>query len=79
MKECFREFANQVGSSVKFTINKKIMDPISNMLIMMKNGGQAGKESVAFPYSKLKEAITNCLLKEGYIKNVFNPINPVIQ
>lgn len=43
------------------------MDSISNMLIIMKNGSLAGKESVFFPYSKMKNAIAECLKKEGYI------------
>ena len=46
------------------------MDQISNMIIMLKNGGMAGKESVAFPYSKLKNAIALCLEKEGYVSSV---------
>ena len=37
---------------------------------MLKNGGMAGKESVAFPYSKLKNAIALCLEKEGYVSSV---------
>jgi small subunit ribosomal protein S8 len=45
------------------------MDPISNMLIMMKNASLAGKDSVSFPFSKLKESIAACLKKEGYINN----------
>ncbi len=43
------------------------MDPISNMLIMLKNGSLAGKESVCFPYSNMKGAIVECLKKEGYL------------
>lgn len=46
------------------------MDSISNMIIIMKNGSLAGKESVAFPYSKMKNAISECLKKEGYITDV---------
>lgn len=46
------------------------MDPISNMLIMMKNASLAGKESVAFPYSKMKNAIAVCLEKEGYVNKI---------
>jgi len=45
------------------------MDSISNMIIMMKNGGIAGKETVSFPHSKLKNAILECLKKEGYISD----------
>ena len=33
----------------------------------MKNGSLAGKESVSFPYSKMKNAIVECLNKEGYV------------
>jgi small subunit ribosomal protein S8 len=43
------------------------MDPISNMIIMMKNASLAGRESVIFPYSKMKNAILQCLKREGYI------------
>jgi small subunit ribosomal protein S8 len=46
------------------------MDSISNMIIMMKNGSLAGKPNVTLPYSKLKEAILECLKKEGYVKEV---------
>jgi small subunit ribosomal protein S8 len=46
------------------------MDQISNMLITMKNGGKAEKESVTFPYSKMKHAIAECLKKEGYVASV---------
>jgi small subunit ribosomal protein S8 len=43
------------------------MDSISNMIIMMKNASLAGKETVSFPYSKMKNAIAECLKKEGYV------------
>ena len=46
------------------------MDPISNMLIMMKNAGISNKETVSFPYSKLKHAVAECLKKEGYVTSV---------
>src|SRR3989339_663547 len=58
MKECFQEFVNLT------------MDSISNMLIIMKNGSLASKESVTFPYSKMKEAIAETLKKEGYVSSV---------
>lgn len=45
------------------------MDPISNMIIMMKNASLAKKASVTLPYSKIKEAILTCLKKEGYIND----------
>ena len=34
---------------------------------MIKNASLAGKETVSFPYSKIKNAIALCLKKEGYI------------
>ena len=43
------------------------MDPISNMIIMLKNASLAGKDSVTLPYSGLKNSIAECLKKEGYI------------
>ncbi|HEY4486633.1 MAG TPA: 30S ribosomal protein S8 [Candidatus Paceibacterota bacterium] len=46
------------------------MDPIADMLIQIKNAGNAGKESVSFPHSKVKLAIAQVLLKEGYIASV---------
>ncbi len=36
----------------------------------MKNGSLAGKESVTLPYSKMKNAIAECLKKEGYVSSV---------
>ncbi len=58
------------------------MDQISNMIIMMKNGSLAGKESVSLPYSKLKEAILQCLKKEGYVHAVAKKVkkdHPVLE
>ena len=49
---------------------------------MMKNASLAGKETVSFPASKMKEAICNCLKKEGYISNVSKKVqkdHPVIE
>jgi len=46
------------------------MDPVSNMLIMIKNAGNASRDVVVSPYSKFTHAIASCLLKEGYIKTV---------
>lgn len=50
------------------------MDSISNMIIIMKNGSLAGKESVTFPFSKMKSAIGECLKKAGYIANISKKI-----
>jgi small subunit ribosomal protein S8 len=47
-----------------------VTDPIADFIIRIKNGSDARKESLVFPYSKLKEAIAHVLVKEGYIKSV---------
>jgi small subunit ribosomal protein S8 len=44
-------------------------DPIADMIIRIKNASDLRKESVTFPYSKLKLAILDVLLKEGFIKS----------
>ena len=36
---------------------------------MMKNGSLVKKEMVSFPHSKLKEAILECLKKEGFVSD----------
>ena len=41
----------------------------------MKNGGLAGKQSVSFPYSKMKHAIGQCLKKEGYINDISKKVS----
>ncbi len=58
------------------------MDTISNMIIIMKNGSLAGKESVLVPYSKMKNAILECLKKEGYVAGVSKKVkkdHPVLE
>lgn len=58
------------------------MDSISNMIIMMKNAGLASKETVVFPYSKVKNAIAECLKKEGYIGQIVKKVklgHPVLE
>ena len=58
------------------------MDPISNMIIMLKNASLARKESVALPYSKVKNAIALCLEKEGYVGKVSKKVKknqPVLE
>ncbi len=46
-------------------------DPISNMLTIIRNGQLAKKNSIIIFYSKIKYAILNIILKEGYIKNFY--------
>lgn len=44
-------------------------DAISNLIISLKNAGQAGKDSVSLPYSKMKESILEVLKKNDYIES----------
>jgi len=44
-------------------------DSIADMIIRMKNAGNVNKTSISFPYSKLKDAISEVLLKTGFIKS----------
>ena len=46
------------------------MDPLADMLIKIKNAGIAGKETVTVPYSNLKFAVANVLVREGYAASV---------
>ncbi len=44
-------------------------DPIADMIVRLKNASDSKKESVVFPHSKLKLAILDVLMKEGFIKS----------
>ena len=46
------------------------MDPIANMLIMLKNASLVNKASVIMPHSKMKEAVLTLLKSEGYVKAI---------
>lgn len=42
-------------------------DPIADMLTRIRNGQSAGKAKVSFPASKMKKAILDVLVDEGYV------------
>ncbi len=46
----------------------QITDPIADMLTRIRNAGTAKHETVDIPASKIKKAIAEILLEEGYIK-----------
>ena len=46
-----------------------ITDPIADMLTRLRNASAARHESVDVPASKMKKAIAEILLEEGYIKS----------
>lgn len=45
-------------------------DPIADMLTRIRNANTAKHDTVDIPASKMKEAIANILLEEGYIRAV---------
>ena len=47
----------------------QITDPIADMLTRIRNANSAKHETVDVPASKMKKAIAQILLDEGYIKN----------
>lgn len=47
-----------------------VTDSIADMLTRIRNASSAQKETVDVPASRVKQAIANILLDEGYIKNV---------
>ena len=44
-------------------------DPIADMIVRIKNASDSKKESVVLPYSKLKVAILDVLMKEGFVSS----------
>jgi small subunit ribosomal protein S8 len=44
-----------------------VADPISNMLVSMKNSAAVSKETVVVPFSNLKYQIAQCLATHGFI------------
>ena len=46
----------------------QITDPIADMLTRIRNAGSGRHETVDVPASKMKKAIAEILLEEGYIK-----------
>lgn len=46
-----------------------VNDPIADMLTRIRNAGSARHETVDIPNSKMKKAIAEILLEEGYIKS----------
>ena len=44
-----------------------LQDPIADMLTRIRNGQSADKKTVTMPASKLKKAVAQVLLDEGYI------------
>lgn len=45
-----------------------VNDPIADFIIRVKNAGMVGKREVAVPYSKLKHAVADTLVKAGFLE-----------
>ncbi|KKS44414.1 30S ribosomal protein S8 [Candidatus Nomurabacteria bacterium RIFCSPLOWO2_02_FULL_42_17] len=45
------------------------MDPLSNMLIAIKNGSRAGRESIDLPFSAFSHTVAECLVRAGFLKS----------
>ncbi|MDO5732198.1 MAG: 30S ribosomal protein S8 [Eubacteriales bacterium] len=47
----------------------QLTDPVADMLTRIRNASSAGHDAVDVPSSKLKKAITEILVNEGFIKS----------
>jgi small subunit ribosomal protein S8 len=47
-----------------------MQDPISNLIIKIKNASARGIATISFPYSKLAFAVAELLQKEGYVGEI---------
>jgi small subunit ribosomal protein S8 len=54
-------------------------DPIADLIIRLKNAGIAKKPSIVLTYSKLKMAILDVLVKEGFVKSAVKKGKKVIK
>lgn len=61
-KERFLVSKNHLGNTMT--------DPISDMIVRLKNASHTGLDQVSMPFSKMKFAIAEVLEKEGFIKAV---------
>ena len=43
------------------------MDPISNMIVQIKNAGDVGHSNVLVPFSKIKFSIAQVLKQNGFV------------
>lgn len=59
-----------------------VSDPIADMICIIKNGINARKVDVQFPFSKIKFDIVNIMQKEGFlskVEKVDNDSKPIIK
>lgn len=56
-----------------------VTDPISDLIIRLKNGSDAKKASVTISYSRLVENIVHALKKAGYVTTVEKKGKPIVR
>ena len=56
-----------------------VTDPIADMLAQIRNAGNARKESLILPYSKLRLSVASVLLKNGYIASIVKKGKKVVK
>lgn len=63
-----------------YYITMNMTDPIADMLTRIRNGQMARKQRVEMPSSKMKKAIAQLLVQEGYISDysVTQEVKPVL-
>jgi small subunit ribosomal protein S8 len=54
------------------------MDPIADMLVIIKNGYLANKEQVSMPYSKFRFQVAKVISKAGFVGNVSKSENSLV-
>lgn len=47
-----------------------VTDPVADMLTRLRNASAVGKDSVVMPSSRMRRAIADILLQEGYVSRV---------
>ncbi len=55
-----------------------ITDPISDLIVRLKNASAIGKEDIVLPYSVMKHSIATVLQKEGYVAEVSKKNNSLV-
>jgi small subunit ribosomal protein S8 len=55
-----------------------ITDPISDLVVRLKNASAIGKTEIALPYSVMKHSIAKVLEKEGYVSEVSKKNNSLV-
>lgn len=56
-----------------------MVDTISQLITELKNGNKAGKSSVTFPHSKLREAVLETLKSAGFVGSISKKGKKVIK